>query len=198
MKSTAKYVLVCLGVLPCLVHFVVYFFHRNKSVIDEDLAVWIRQYRLSYPRLLCFVYLFFWQREFRNLFYYRVKPWHYLLNIILPRYPNLWLLANYIGPGFFIQHGDGARINGERIGAYCWVNQQVTIGHSNRRDKPTIEDHVKILTGARVIGKVRVGARSIIGANAVIVKDVPPDCTVVGVYPAYIVRQDGERVRKVL
>jgi serine O-acetyltransferase len=69
--------------------------------------------------------LLFEHQEFRNLFYYRVKLWSCLLWAIYSPLPTLRLSAREIGPGLFIQHGEGARINGERIGAYCWINQQV-------------------------------------------------------------------------
>jgi serine O-acetyltransferase len=59
-------------------------------------------------------------------------------------------------------------------------------------------DNVRIGAGAKVIGKVVVGNNCIIGANAVIVKDVPDNCTVVGVYPVYIVRRDGVKVKEIL
>jgi serine O-acetyltransferase len=141
------------------------------------------------------VHLLIWHKEYRNLFYYRLKPWAEILNFVLPKLASLYLNAKYIGPGLFIQHGDNSRINGEHIGANCWVNQDVAIAYSNRTDRPTLQDNVKIHVGAKVIGKVTIGENSIIGANAVIVKDVPKNCTVVGVYPAYIVRRDGEHVK---
>lgn len=52
-----------------------------------------------------------------------------------------------------------------------------------------------ICAGAKVLGKVTIGDNSIVGANAVVVKDVPPNCTVVGV-PAYIIKRDGKKVHE--
>ena len=106
---------------------------------------------------------------------------------------NCYIDCEDIGPGLFIQHGFSTVIAARKIGKNCWINQQVTIGYANERDQPTICDNVKIHAGAKVIGNVTIGDNSIVGANAVVVKDVPPNCTVVGV-PAYIVKKDGKRV----
>ncbi|MEN6373145.1 MAG: hypothetical protein ABFD75_00010 [Smithella sp.] len=97
----------------------------------------------------------------------------------------------------FIQHGFSTIISAEKIGRNCWINQQVTIGFSNDTESPLIGDNVTIYAGAKVIGKVRIGNNSIVGANAVVVKDVPANSTVVGI-PACIVRRDGERVKELL
>ena len=69
----------------------------------------------------------------------------------------------------------------------------MTIGYTNSTDCPTIGDDVTIGAGAKVLGKCVVGNRVRIGANCVVVKDVPDDCTVVGI-PAYIVRRNGVKV----
>ena len=108
--------------------------------------------------------------------------------------------AARIGKRFFIDHGCGIVI-GEtaEIGDDCILYQQVTLGGSslNRGAKrhPTLEDGVMIGAGAKILGPVTLGARSMIGANAVILKDVPPDCTAVGV-PGRIVRKKGKRMRR--
>jgi serine O-acetyltransferase len=60
-----------------------------------------------------------------------------------------------------------------------------------------IGDNVRIGAGAKVLGGITLGDNVSVGANAVVVKDVPPNCVVVGV-PAYIVKRDGKRVRESL
>lgn len=194
VQMTLTYIL---GVF-CIFHLLAYLASRNKRIIDRDLQVWCHQHQLPGSKVYGLLYMLIWIREFRNLFYYRLKPWGDVLGIILPKLSSLYLNARFIGPGFFIQHGEGSRINGEYIGANCWVNQDVAIAFSNRTDRPTLMDNIKVHVGAKVIGKVTIGENSIIGANAVIVKNVPPDCTVVGVYPAYIVRRNGEKVKEPL
>jgi serine O-acetyltransferase len=104
--------------------------------------------------------------------------------------------AARIGSGFFIDHGSGVVI-GEtcEIGNDVTILQGVTLGGTGKeagKRHPTIEDGVSIGTGAKVLGGFRVGAGSKIGANAVVLRDVPPNSTVVGV-PGRVVVQNGRR-----
>ena len=95
--------------------------------------------------------------------------------------------------GIFIEHGDCCWISCKEIGENLWINQGATIGYSNKTDCPIIGNNVSIKAGAKVFGKITIGNNVIIGANAVVNKSVPDNCTVVGV-PAKIVRKDGHRV----
>ena len=90
-----------------------------------------------------------------------------------------------IGPGFFIDHGMGVVI-GEtaEIGANVTLYHGVTLGGvSWKKEKrhPTVGDHVVVGAGAKVLGPITIGEHSRIGANSVVVKDVPPHSVVVGV-----------------
>ncbi len=92
------------------------------------------------------------------------------------------------GLGFVLIHSTGVVINGRvRGGCNVHIEHQVTIG-AERRQSPVIGDDVFIGAGAKVIGPVTIGDYARIGANAVVVEDVPPYCTVVGI-PARVVRQ---------
>jgi serine O-acetyltransferase len=106
---------------------------------------------------------------------------------------TLFIYTPKIGEGLFIQHGFATIISATSIGKNCWINQQVTIGYSNDTDCPTIQDNVFIYAGAKIIGKVNIGSNSKVGANSVVIKSVPENCTVVGV-PAKIVRKDGHKI----
>jgi len=102
-----------------------------------------------------------------------------------------------IGKRFFIDHGMGVVI-GETaiIGDDVLLYQGVTLGGTGlERGKrhPTIGNNVVIGTGAKVLGNITVGDNSYIGANAVVIKDVPPNSTVVGV-PGRITKQDGKKI----
>jgi serine O-acetyltransferase len=93
--------------------------------------------------------------------------------------------AAVIGPGLFIDHGMGVVI-GEtaELGANVTLFQGVTLGGKSwnkGKRHPTIGDNVVVGAGAKVLGGFDVGARSRIGANAVVVKSVPADSVVVGV-----------------
>lgn len=92
--------------------------------------------------------------------------------------------------GFFIDHGMGVVI-GETsiIGKNCTIYHGVTLGGvSLKKEKrhPTLEDGVLVGVGARILGPHKIGKGVRIGAGSVVISDVPPDCTVVGV-PARIV-----------
>lgn len=102
-----------------------------------------------------------------------------------------------IGPGFFIDHGMGVVI-GEttEIGEDVTLYQGVTLGGTGKESgkrHPTVRDGVIIGTGARVLGPVTLGEGAKVGAGAIVVKDVPPNSTVVG-NPGRPVVVDGERV----
>lgn len=92
-----------------------------------------------------------------------------------------------IGAGLFIQHGYCTIISARSIGKNCWINQGVTIGFKDGSDCPTIGDSVKITAGAKVLGDVHIGNNVIVGANAVVVKDVPDNCAVAGI-PAIVIK----------
>jgi serine O-acetyltransferase len=91
------------------------------------------------------------------------------------------------GPGFVLIHSDGVVINGATVGGKnVFLEHQVTIG-AERRQSPLLGDDVFIGAGAKIIGQVKIGHGARIGANAVVVHDVPADATVVGI-PARVVR----------
>lgn len=95
------------------------------------------------------------------------------------------------GPGFVLVHSDGVVINGTvRGGSGVVVEHQVTIG-AERRRSPVIGDDVFLGAGAKVIGAVTIGDRARIGANAVVVDDIPCDSTAVGI-PARVVHKRSQ------
>lgn len=106
-----------------------------------------------------------------------------------------------IGKGLFIDHGMGVVI-GETsvVGNNVTLYQGVTLGGTGKekgKRHPNIGDHVVIGTGAKVLGNITIGDNSYIGANAVVLRDVPAHSTVVGV-PGHITKQDGKKFDKLL
>ena len=102
-----------------------------------------------------------------------------------------------IGEGLFIDHGMGVVI-GEttEIGDNVTIYQGVTLGGTGKetgKRHPTIGDNVVVSTGAKVLGSMKIGDNVKIGAGSVVLKEVPSNCTVVGV-PGKIVKRDGEKV----
>jgi serine O-acetyltransferase len=100
-----------------------------------------------------------------------------------------------IGENFFIDHGNGVII-GEtsEIGNNVTLYQGVTLGGTGKehgKRHPTIGDNVMISAGAKIIGSFKIGENSKIGAGSVVIEEVPPNCTVVGV-PGRIVKRDNK------
>lgn len=99
-----------------------------------------------------------------------------------------------IGNGFFIDHGMGAVI-GEtsEVGDNVTIYHGVTLGGTSfKRDKrhPTIEDNVTVGAGAKILGPLTVGANSKIGANSVVIADVPQNSTVVGIPGKIVLKEE--------
>jgi serine O-acetyltransferase len=104
--------------------------------------------------------------------------------------------AAVIGPGLFIDHGMGVVI-GEtaQLGANVTIYQGVTLGgtgFATGKRHPTVEDCVTIGSGAKLLGPIVVGHGAKVGANTVVIHDVPPNATVVGI-PGHPVRVEGRR-----
>ncbi len=105
--------------------------------------------------------------------------------------------AAQIGKGLFIDHGMGVVI-GETtiIGENCTLYQGVTLGGTGKdkgKRHPSIGNNVTIGSGAKVLGPFTVGDNSKIAANAVVLNEIPPNSTCVGV-PAHIVKRDNVKV----
>jgi serine O-acetyltransferase len=105
--------------------------------------------------------------------------------------------AARIGEGLFIDHGTGVVI-GETadIGNDVTLYQGVTLGgtgFATGKRHPTVQDNVTIGSGAKLLGPITIGHGAKIGANSVVITDVPPNSTVVG-NPGHPVRVDGRRV----
>jgi serine O-acetyltransferase len=141
------------------------------------------------------------------LLLHRLAHWLYCLG--LPFVPRLIShLARFltgieihpgaqVGKGVFIDHGMGVVI-GETaiIGDYCLIYQGVTLGGTGKetgKRHPTLGENVVVGSGAKVLGNLLIGNNVRIGAGSVVLRDVPSDCTVVGV-PGRIVYRSGVRV----
>jgi serine O-acetyltransferase len=144
---------------------------------------------------------------FHALLAYRVSHWLKLHNVpILPRIISQlarWLTgveihpSARIGTGFFIDHGMGVVI-GEtaEIGDYVTLFQGVTLGGTGKergKRHPTLGNHVVVGAGAKILGGITIGDNVKIGANSVVLKNVPANSTVIGV-PARVIKTQGERL----
>ncbi|EGG79549.1 serine O-acetyltransferase [Lachnospiraceae bacterium 2_1_46FAA] len=102
-----------------------------------------------------------------------------------------------IGKGLFIDHGSGVII-GETtvIGNNVTLYQGVTLGGTGKekgKRHPTLKDNVMVSAGAKILGSFTIGENAKIGAGSVVLEEVPPNCTVVGV-PGRIVRMGDQKI----
>ncbi len=140
--------------------------------------------------------------EFRSVYYHRLSsgnPAGRLAGRFAARLwksvPGLDLSGTPIGPGLFVSHGQGTVLSAEGIGANLWVHQGVTVGWDYQgARRPVIGNNVFIGAGAKILGAITVGDGARIGANAVVVCDVPAGATAVGI-PAQIRARTGDSGR---
>ena len=153
--------------------------------------------------------VFFTYGGFKAIFRYRIAHWFYthhmktIATIISAGSRRKYGIDIHPGAqiagGVFIDHGVGVVI-GETtiIGSNVLLYQGVTLGGTGKetgKRHPTIEDNVMISSGAKVLGNITVGHDSKIGAGSVVIRDVPPHSTVVGV-PGRVVKQNNIRTNE--
>ena len=184
----------------------------QQAVIDGDVTrwadvLWITDRRQMLSKLL---YIF---PEFRSVYFHRLRSGN-ATGALLGRLaahlwagiPDLDMSGTPIGPGLFVSHGQATILSAERIGANLWVHQGVTIGWDYRGDRrPIVGDDVFIGAGAKILGAITVGDGARIGANAVVVSDVPAGATAVGIparcilpascYHFPVPEEDGQHTR---
>lgn len=182
--SYVKNMYLFFNTLRFLPHILLFIFSLDREKIEKDVERWSKRfYDASFEgknkMIKSLIWLLSFKKEYRNVYLHRIRKQFPLLfhicNFISPRLDSLYIPTPLIGGGLFIEHGFSTTIAAEKIGENCSVYQQVTIGYSDDGKAPIIGNNV------------------IIGANAVVVKDVPSNCTVVGI-PAYIVRRDGQKL----
>ncbi|SAL83795.1 serine acetyltransferase [Caballeronia choica] len=195
MKRILKSIAFALSAARLTPHLIALLTTDRRGLVNADIDRWKAIYmnERDIARIPAFVRLMTTYPEYRNLFYHRIGWIGKLVSPLCRPMNTLFISTESIGPGLFIQHGFATIIAAKSIGSNCWINQQVTIGFSNARDCPTIGDNVTIYAGAKLIGATFIGNNSKVGANAVVLKNVPANSTVVGV-PARIVRREGNRV----
>ena len=149
-----------------------------------DLVRWKRIHHITYSNHETMAILLWRCKEFRNLVIYRNRKYpirRRLIGLFYPPMESLYIDALEIGGGLYIQHGFATMIAAKSIGENCWINQQVTIGYKGQGDPPVIGNNVTITCGAKVLGSIHVGNHVTVGANAVVIRDVPDNCVVGGV-----------------
>lgn len=116
-----------------------------------------------------------WLAPFRLLAVLRHRFWSAVSGADIP-------LTCQIGGGLRLPHPNGVVIHPDaRIGPNCLIFQQVTLGTVESGGTPVVGGHVDIGAGAKLLGPVVIGDDAVIGANAVVVRDVPPDHVATGI-----------------
>jgi len=178
---------------------------RSRRSLFADLRYDYSRYSMRPGNLNGYISKFFAHPGFRAIVLYRFGHWfrqkkRYHLAALMERiifhscYSEISSAAE-IAPGFLISHTIGLVIGSEtRIGWNCDVRQNVTFGGNfnkvdeNGLDKPWLEDNVSVGAGAVIIGPVKIGTNTIIGANSVVTKDVPQNMIVSGI-PAKVIKE---------
>ena len=122
--------------------------------------------------------------------FHRLLHKYWLLKLRHYSYKTGFQIApNTCGKGLCIYHYGYILVNGQaKLGDYCTLTSGVVIGQTDKNKVPIIGNHVKICSGAKIVGNVKIGDHAIIAPNTVVVKDVPAHATVSGV-PAKIIKQ---------
>ena len=169
------------------------------SFVEEDFLAWCKWKKMPCT-FSSFLKLFVFYPEFRRVLDFRLFQagggWKILRFITLPSsyFLNLYISEQknkgVIKGGLMFEHGFSTIIFCQSMGHNCCINQQVTVG-TGRGGAPIIGNNVRIYSGAKVIGNITVGDGSVIGANAVVTRDVPPHTMVAGVPAKIIKKRDG-------
>ncbi|QVJ79589.1 serine O-acetyltransferase [Prevotella sp. khp1] len=189
MNPLTQAVILSASTLRMIPHIILYMANRSKIAPD------LEKYSADGCGIGAFIKVCTRQRVFRNLFYYRLGEYvSVFIKWMLPPDPTLHIWCPSIGPGAHFEHNYATYLNAERIGSNFYCLQLVTLGNDGKMQRPIIGDNVKIFTGATVFGGITIGNHVTIGAGAVVSKNVPDNCTVVG-NPAYIVKKDGQNCK---
>lgn len=187
-------ILLFLAMILLLPADILFLTSKNKKVIICDLSKYYRESPFKKTGIMAFNYCMLFIKPFRNIFYFRSKDSLILRNIsrLLVRPLETIEIMGEIGEGFRISH-NYAVIHPQYAGKNLFIGHGVTIGkgeaEKNGRIYPIIGDDVKIYSNAVVFGGIIVGNNVKIGAGAVVNKDIPDNCTVVG-NPGRIIRKD--------
>ena len=178
-------------IFPALAFSVV----RKEDKIEKDIFGWKKQFKIAGTNnFRAFLYLMVNFKDFRNLFYFRLKCiakhkqetaikrslvicFMFLSEITLKKYSTL-LISGEIGGGLVLIHAYYSILSPKKLGENCKIWHEVTIGF---RDNiaPIIGDNVQISPGAKIIGDIQIGNNSKIGPNALVIESIPENSVVI-------------------
>ena len=200
MNNKRKLLKIILNLYRLLPGWAAFYFvsSAKKEIILDEINYWteLKGWKTD-SNFRNFATLMLELHEFRNLMYFRIggEIPKFILEFLFPPMESLHISPYELGPRLYIQHGIATMFSARKIGAYCWINQQVSIGFSFDGGLPIIGDNVRVCPGAKVFGNITIGDNAIIGANAVVTKDVPANAIVAG-NPAVIIGENKRRMKK--
>lgn len=173
--------------LRLIPHVIVFYTSKKRNLLEYELNRWLELSHIEKRGLSGLLLLLNSLPEYRSLFYFRTGAYH--LQFLAKGQTNLHFYVDEkeVEPGLMIWHGFSTVINANHIGRDFQVWHNVTIGKKTSLqvdDRPTIGNNVRISAGSIAVGDIKIADNSVIGAGAVVTKDVPEPGTVVVSQPS--------------
>lgn len=175
------------------IHILIYKRSNNKILIDADVDYWCQRKNIQFKsKTKRLIYMLKFCPQFRNLFYFRCRGIWNIVQKLCPKDPTISIASDMneiCGGGVYFEHAICTRIACRSMGIGCTFRQLTTIGVKSEKrheEKPIIGNYVDFGANCTCIGAITIGNYAVIGAGAVVVKDVPERGIVAG-NPARIV-----------
>lgn len=161
----------------------------GKKALRKDVYVMLARIHIHVPHFLGLLYLLHNNSYFRSLFYYRIGPVYSMLIGWYRPGDKYFIISKTLkmGGGFLLSHPYATILNAESIGENFSCRHCTTLG-AKPNGRPVIGNNVSLGANVTIIGHVHIGDNVVVGAGAVVVKDVPSNCVVAG-NPAKIIKR---------
>ena len=173
-----------------------YKFSRFRKMIDKDIELWMQRSNMTAPNhsIISLVRLLYFHKQFRNLFFYRLRCHSNFMRYLCPPDKTL-IVADDCGKingaaDIYFEHAYSTIVEVTHIGDGCTIRQLSTFGVKSadqHNERPWIGNNVDFGANVTVIGNIWIGDNAVIGAGSVVVKNVPNNAVVAG-NPARIIK----------